>query len=208
MQWKCSFSPFIGAVLSICATGKLLVYVSGGHPGDAPTMLYPLGPQGEWIPGGWSLPGTESGEKPHSNLPGSPPTQTPALPEGAGFPRCPRGLSVSSWAFSLVFDAGVTQMLPAPPPAMARKLCTWASSQDAEDLCFSRSFINLATYGSILRASPPPPPPPPPPPASSALPSPPQNAGAGPGLSLAPCALHAGFVHPWGETNPLGWVGW
>lgn len=86
-----------------------------------------------------------------------------------------------------------------PPASMARKLCTWASSQDAEDLCFSRSFINLATYGSILRASPPPPPPPPPSPAPPALPSPPQNAGAGPGLSLAPCALHAGFVHPWGN---------
>lgn len=98
-------------------------------------------------------------------------------------------ISVQCWSYT---DAACS-------PPMARKLCTWASSQDAEDLCFSRSFINLATYGSILRASPPPPPPPPPPPSPPALPSPPQNAGAGPGLSLAPYALHAGFVHPWGN---------
>lgn len=66
------------------------------------------------------------------------------------------GRSASSRAFSLADDTGAVQMPSAPP--MARKLCTWASSQHTEDLCFSRSFINLTTYGSIRRASPPPPP--------------------------------------------------
>lgn len=104
-----------------------------------------------------SFSSTGSRRKPCSSLPGSPPTQIIALMESAEFPRRPRGMErfiVGSFV-SLQYRS-CTDAVCSPP--MARKLCTWASSQHTEDLCFSRSFINLTTYGSICRAPPPPPP--------------------------------------------------
>lgn len=92
------------------------------------------------------------------SLPGSPPTPTTALMEGAELPRRPWGMERFAGGFfvRLQYQSCADAVCS---PLTARKLCTWASSQHTEDLCFPRSFINLTTYGSIHRASPPPPPP-------------------------------------------------
>lgn len=182
---------------------------SWGAPWRCPHHAVPpwaLGAQGEWIQGGWSLPGAESRKKPHFNLPGSPPTQTPTLPERVGFPLCPRGLSVSSWAFSLVFSAGVTQMLPDPPqwqgnyaPGPAARmpriyafqglLLTWQHMALSSEHLLHLRLLLLPLLLLLL-------------------------------FLLLPRMLGLDRGSPWlpvpfmldlfilGETNPLGWVGW
>lgn len=91
------------------------------------------------------------------SLPGSPPTPATALTEGAELPRRPWGMErFAGGLFVRLQYRSCADAVCSPPTA--RKLCTWASSQHTEDLCFPRSFINLTTYGSIHRASPPPPP--------------------------------------------------